>query len=79
MRYYKMTESDGTISIWAVRPDGMERCVYDGTDDYTEDYKDWADPHLMHDSPMPEMCLVPRYRVERIKKSEINELVFLDY
>ena len=37
MRYFK-----DTATIWAMREDGMERCVF--VDSATNDFKDWVNP-----------------------------------
>jgi hypothetical protein len=56
MRYFKWTIRNG-ITLWKVREDGMEKCIYDSTESraYILDYNDWYDPIEQNIRPITEM------------------------
>jgi hypothetical protein len=61
MRYYKLEDgADKTVSIWQVRHDGMERCIYDscakGDIGYSSEseWGIWRNPITENEVPIPE-------------------------
>ena len=60
MKYFKLVDGNpkGT-SIWAVREDGYEKCIYDdGNDPYNDvdgDYYDWFDPDAIQEPRMSDI------------------------
>ena len=58
MKYFKLEELNNGTSIWQVKPDGTERCIYhfgDNIDSYVPEYGDWTDPATSLDIPIPEI------------------------
>lgn len=78
MKYYNIIDVDEGIAIWAVRPDGKERCLYASSGKVGE-HNDWHKPEDYGDHTINELLNSNFCKVKRIKKSDINEIIFLDY
>jgi len=53
MKYFKLDFED-TISIWKLREDGMERCVYDNSieQNYMGQFGQWHNPDVFGVEPI---------------------------
>ena len=69
IRYFKMISHNQTITIWAMREDGKERCLRDNpVDEYRLD--EWTDPKKQGDAPLLIMMEDKNDCVEEITKDE---------
>tara|TARA_R110000824_G_scaffold309533_2_gene496913 strand:+ start:456 stop:719 length:264 start_codon:yes stop_codon:yes gene_type:complete len=87
MRYFKMTEDrkpNQIITIWVVREDGKEKCIYDPSNNYMDDlsnhkddgsWAEWQSPEEMSETPMVEMLRRDRGITELTKDEAFLEMI----